>query len=468
MGPGGRIRPHNTKLSAIHRLLDAALVAIVYAITVAPVPAAWSDRDAAAIVVAALVFYEFANAGGLYNSWRIASIGREAGTVFTAWTYTVVVLLVLAGALDLLSRYPGSDLWVWAVGTPFVITAWHAGVRIALRQLRRRGFNTRSVGIVGLNELGLQLADNITRNTWMGFTLAGFFDDRAREDGRVSDPGRYPLVGGFDELVRRAFARDIDVVFVALPFQAEKRIIRLIDELRDTTASVYFAQDFRSFEMLHGRSYLLGDVPLVSVHENPFAGVSGVAKRIEDLVLGTLIVVLAALPMLAIAIGVKLSSPGPVLFRQRRYGLDGEEIRILKFRTMTVIEDGEDVPQARRDDPRVTGFGRILRRTSLDELPQFFNVLAGSMSIVGPRPHAVAHNEAYRKLVKSYMLRHKVKPGITGLAQINGCRGETATLDAMSRRVEYDLEYIRRWSVGLDLKIIAATAFGGFMSRQAY
>jgi putative colanic acid biosynthesis UDP-glucose lipid carrier transferase len=170
----------------------------------------------------------------------------------------------------------------------------------------------------------------------------------------------------------------------------------------------------------------------------------------------------------AVAIGVKLSSPGPIIFRQKRNGLDGEEIIVYKFRSMTTEDNGPQVKQATKGDPRITPFGRFIRRTSLDELPQFFNVLQGRMSIVGPRPHAVAHNEEYRKLIKAYMVRHKVKPGITGWAQVNGHRGETDTLEKMQRRVEYDLEYLRNWSIALDLQIIARTVKLMFFDPKAY
>ncbi|HMH20063.1 MAG TPA: exopolysaccharide biosynthesis polyprenyl glycosylphosphotransferase, partial [Burkholderiales bacterium] len=203
----------------------------------------------------------------------------------------------------------------------------------------------------------------------------------------------------------------------------------------------------------------VGGMPVVAACETPFHGIRGLIKRASDIALASAILALILPFMLAIAIGVKLSSPGPVLFKQRRYGLDGKEILIYKFRTMTVLEDGKVIRQATRNDRRVTRFGALLRRTSLDELPQFFNVLQGRMSVVGPRPHAVAHNEMYRGLIKGYMIRHKVRPGITGLAQVNGLRGETDTLDKMQARIEHDLAYLRNWSLQLDLQIVVKTVF---------
>jgi len=207
---------------------------------------------------------------------------------------------------------------------------------------------------------------------------------------------------------------------------------------------------------------------VVGICETPFTGTNELVKRISDIIIASLIIVLISPLLLVIAIGVKRSSPGPVLFRQRRNGLDGHEIVVYKFRSMTTQDNGDHVVQAKRDDPRITRFGAFLRRTSLDELPQFFNVLQGHMSIVGPRPHAVAHNEMYRELIKAYMVRHKVKPGITGWAQVNGMRGETETIEKMRARVEYDLEYLRNWSLGLDLQIIARTVRLVLFDRHAY
>jgi putative colanic acid biosynthesis UDP-glucose lipid carrier transferase len=222
------------------------------------------------------------------------------------------------------------------------------------------------------------------------------------------------------------------------------------------------------FDLIQARTFDIHGVPVVAMCETPLSGYRGVMKRLLDLVL-TVVFLPLLLPLLAaIAIGVKVSSPGPVIFRQRRYGLDGQQIIIYKFRTMTQTDDGSVVVQATRDDQRVTPFGRWLRRLSLDELPQLFNVLQGSMSLVGPRPHAVAHNEQYRGLIKGYMVRHKVLPGLTGLAQVNGCRGETADLAQMEARVKYDLDYLRHWSLLLDLKILLLTVLRSFGDERAY
>ena len=258
------------------------------------------------------------------------------------------------------------------------------------------------------------------------------------------------------------------MIYITLPMTSQPRVLKLLEDLHDTTASVYFAPDIFLYDLIQARVETIGGIPVLAVCESPFYGADGLIKRVTDIVLASTILTLISPLMLAIAIAVKLSTPGPVLFRQRRYGLDGREIVVYKFRTMAALEDGSVVTQATRDDRRVTPLGALLRASSLDELPQFINVLQGRMSVVGPRPHAVAHNEMYRKLIPGYMLRHKVRPGITGLAQVNGLRGETDRLEKMSARVEYDLAYLRHWSPLLDLKIVLMTIVVVLKKQNAY
>jgi putative colanic acid biosynthesis UDP-glucose lipid carrier transferase len=289
-----------------------------------------------------------------------------------------------------------------------------------------------------------------------GRSLLGFFDFRGAERAAGATAGA-PFVGHCDGLAEFVDREAVNEVYITLPISNAPRIRRLLAELRNTTASVYFVPDVFAFNLIQARVVDVYGMPAVAVCDTPLRGSHGFSKRLADLVL-TLAALLVLWPLLlAIALAVKLSSPGPVLFVQRRYGLDGGEIRVLKFRTMTVCEDGPDVPQARRDDRRITPLGRVLRRTSLDELPQLFNVLRGDMSLVGPRPHAIAHNEQYRRLISGYMVRHKVRPGLTGWAQVHGLRGETDTIDKMESRVRYDLDYLANWSLLLDLRILART-----------
>jgi putative colanic acid biosynthesis UDP-glucose lipid carrier transferase len=296
--------------------------------------------------------------------------------------------------------------------------------------------------------------------------MKGFFDDRSA--GRTVTGATDGVLGGIEDVVRYVKAHAVHVVYITLPMTRDPRIVRMLDELRDTTASVYFVPSTLPFDMMQARVDRIGNVPVIAVCETPFYGINGVLKRSTDIVIAATVLLTIWPLMAAIALGIRLTSRGPILFRQRRCGLDGKEIVVLKFRTMTVCEDGPEIRQARRHDPRVTPFGAFLRRTSLDELPQFFNVLAGSMSIVGPRPHAAAHNEQYRRLINGYMLRHKVRPGITGWAQINGFRGETESIEKMKRRIDYDLDYLNHWSLSLDLWIMLKTAVLLVTDRKAY
>jgi putative colanic acid biosynthesis UDP-glucose lipid carrier transferase len=299
-----------------------------------------------------------------------------------------------------------------------------------------------------------------------GCQFLGWFDDRGGD--RLGTPAADPRLGTLADVGDYLARHNVNEVYISLPLSSQPRITRLLASLQNSTASVYLAPDVFGISIIQGRLQDLGGVPIVGMLETPFTGVNELAKRFSDIVLASLILLLISPVLLVVALGVKLTSPGPVIFRQRRNGLNGEEITVYKFRSMTATDNGAVVPQARRNDPRITPFGAFLRRTSLDELPQFVNVLQGRMSIVGPRPHAVAHNEQYRSLIQAYMLRHKVRPGITGWAQVNGLRGETETVDKMQARVEYDLEYLRNWSLLFDLRIIARTLKLVLFDRRAY
>lgn len=296
--------------------------------------------------------------------------------------------------------------------------------------------------------------------------VRGFFDDRNLERLGVSDDSM--LLGVLSDLADYVNQHNISVIFVALPMRHVRRVMDLLDDLRDTTVSIYYVPDVFVFDLIQARTGEIVGTPVVAMCETPFYGYRGMLKRLTDTALAAIVFVAIAPVMLLIAILIKLTSPGSVIFKQRRYGLDGKEIVVYKFRTMRVSEDGVDFKQATRDDPRITPLGSILRKYSLDELPQIFNVLQGRMSLVGPRPHAVAQNEEYRKLIKGYMVRHKVLPGITGLAQVNGCRGETARIEEMQARIEYDLEYLRTWTPWLDIKILFLTFFQVFGHEKAY
>ena len=397
---------------------------------------------------------------------RGTSPGAIAREVVAGWVLVLGLLLMLGWATRTAGSFDERVMLTWALATPVVLFLAHMLTPAILpRLLAAEGLNRVAV-IAGAGALGHKLAERIRTTPYLGVQVAGFFDDRSTERlGGMSDE---EILGNVEELAEFVKRNRVDLIYLTLPLASQPRIMKLLDDLRDTTASVYFIPDIFLFDLIQGRMDTIGGLPVLAVCETPFFGMNAMVKRLSDIVLATLILVGIAPVLAAIALGVKLTSPGPVLFRQRRYGLDGREILVYKFRSMTVTEDGAVVTQATKNDQRVTPFGGFLRRTSLDELPQFINVLQGRMSIVGPRPHAVAHNEQYRKLIKSYMIRHKVRPGITGWAQVNGLRGETETVDKMQARIEYDLDYLRHWSIKLDFHIIWKTLFVVFKKQNAY
>ncbi|NOY63117.1 MAG: undecaprenyl-phosphate glucose phosphotransferase [Gammaproteobacteria bacterium] len=464
----GAIRPHSSKLEFLFRLSDCAIIALalIASLYVRGVPL---DEGYILSVLIAIISFSFVGSGlGAYRSQRGVSFRQWAWPIMVAWFFSIFVLFSLAYFFKASGEYSRIAIGAWFIVTPMALISWRLTVRSLLSHFRSKGYNTRSVAIVGAVDAGNRIGKVIVQTPSFGLVLKGFFDNRQRPSDRTPEDLVAPVLGGFDDLVRRAHNGEFDLIYIALALKGEKQIAELIEKLADTTASVHLVPDFFVYNLLHSHWINLGSVPTISVHESPCTGVDGWLKRLEDIVLSSFILIFIAVPMLVIAAGVKLSSPGPVLFKQRRYGVDGKAIRVWKFRSMTVCDNGDTVVQAKKGDIRVTPFGAFLRRTSLDELPQFMNVLLGEMSIVGPRPHAVAHNEEYRKLISGYMLRHKVKPGITGWAQVNGWRGETDTLDKMEKRVEYDLNYIRNWSLWWDLKIVFRTVFTGFSGKNAY
>ncbi len=427
----------------------------------------WDERYLLAGAVAGLLYTFIAELAGDYRSWRAQRYHLDLMRIVYSWGAIVFVVLLIGYVGKISTAFSRTSVLIWFVVTPLLLIAWRViGIRMMIGVMSGARRRKRAI-LWGSGDLADQLVEAIDASPWLGLQIV----DRVAEDSAPCAEPDLVATGmraQIDELVRRAEAREFEVLYLILPAASRASVEHLVDRLSDTTVSVFMVPDYFTNSLFHGHWSTLEGIPVVSVFHTPFWGTDGWLKRAEDLVLASLILLLVSIPMLLVALAVKLSSPGPVLFRQRRYGIDGKDIEVWKFRTMRVCEDGAVVTQATKEDPRVTPVGRFLRRTSLDELPQFFNVLRGEMSIVGPRPHAVAHNEEYRKKIKGYMLRHKVKPGITGWAQINGWRGETDTLDKMARRVEHDLWYIRNWSVWLDLEIILLTALRGFTGKSVY
>jgi putative colanic acid biosysnthesis UDP-glucose lipid carrier transferase len=406
----------------------------------------------------------------LYRPWRGVTFLKLVQRVFLSWAVVISILTVLAFTFKVSAEFSRSVVLTWGFITPEVIIVSRLLIYAVLHWARTLGLNYRTAVIAGAGDLGKNLAKKVIDTPWLGIRLIGFFDDKL--SGEDIELGReyqnVPVVGTLDGMADFVKKKGVDMVYLALPLRAGNRMRQAIKALEDTTASVYFVPDVFTFSLLRMEVADLRGVPIISLWETPFFGINGLLKRSIDIVLASLTLLSTSFLLLFIALGVKLSSPGPVIFRQRRYGLDGQEFLIYKFRTMRVCEDGAEVAAATRFDPRVTRFGAFLRRTSLDELPQFFNVLEGTMSLVGPRPLPIAYNELYRHRIQGFMLRHKIRPGLTGWAQLNGFRGDTDDLRKMQGRVKHDLYYLSHWSLWLDIKIIFLTAFKILTDRNAY
>ncbi len=462
----GLVKNNINQFSVVYRFIDFILIQSMLFICAFAYGISLNNDYFVVSLIGSTSFFLAAEGIRLYRSWRTGAASRLALYTFISW-----FLSCFATSLFIFFSQMANDLSRIVIGFWFLLSmisliSWRMLFRYVLFQYRKKGYNSRTVAIFGLTSSGTKLAEQIFRFPESGFRLAGFFDDR--QATRLSGDYRSLIQGGVDDGVERARQGEFDKVYIALPLGAQERVLHILRELGDTTVDVHVIPDFFTFNLINSSLSHVGDMQTVSVYESPMIGIAYGLKRLEDIIGSLAILSFIAIPMLVIAALIKLDSRGPVLFKQKRYGIDGKEIKVYKFRSMRVMDNGAVVKQATKGDPRITKLGAFLRRTSLDELPQFINVLQGKMSIVGPRPHAVAHNEEYRKLVDYYMLRHKVKPGITGWAQINGWRGETDTLEKMEKRIEFDLEYIRHWSVLLDIKIIYLTLFKGFVNKNAY
>jgi len=385
---------------------------------------------------------------------------------FISWLFVASLLLFFSYAAHLLRYfYPKAILaLLWITPVCLIIAGWLLRFSAPFI-LRMQGPRNRAV-IVGMNEQGFTLANSLTFNKLISTDLIGFFEDRS-EDRQLRDD-RFSFLGNFSALPLYVKLNNINTIYFSLPMINQPRIMNILNELKDTTASIYFVPDNFITDMIQGHMGQIDGIPVEGICETPFQGLNSIVKRLSDIFFSIFILILLSPLLLLISVAVKLSSPGPVIFQQRRYGLDGKEILVYKFRSMTVCEDGSQIIQAGKQDKRIMPLGAFLRKTSLDELPQFINVLQGRMSVVGPRPHAVAHNELYRTQIKGYMIRHKVKPGITGWAQVNGLRGETDTLQKMKDRIDFDLDYLRNWSLQLDLHIVMKTVLVIFKGSNAY
>jgi putative colanic acid biosynthesis UDP-glucose lipid carrier transferase len=451
-----------------------AIAALVVSTAVLNVP--FTEPYVALAIIAALLTLLMMARDALQQSNLVGAHGfMLVGRIGVGWLAVVGVLLMLGYATKSSEIFSRRALFLWFALTPPFLVIASLGLRQWLRALLVSSRNVRNAVIVGSTKMALELARTLHQRPELGLKLRCVFVDETCGDQPIdaatSDAIRHiagaDIHQGGTEIRNYVNSHRIDVVFIARSTHAPG-IPRMLDDLRDTTSSVYLIPDVSLYDLIQARVGDVDGIPVIALCESPLHGARGASKRITDLVFASLLLLVASPLMALIALAIKLDSPGRVFFKQDRYGLDGERIVIYKFRTMSVCENGHSIVQATRNDARVTRVGRILRRTSLDELPQLINVLQGRMSLVGPRPHAVAHNEEYRKVISGYMVRHKVTPGITGLAQVSGCRGETSTVEDMRRRVQYDLEYLRHWCWLLDIKILLRTFWLIFHDKRAY
>ncbi len=466
--PGFVIQPKNSVRPVLEHLFDGLSVGMTLWMAQWMLRQPMHENTWVSGLVAAIVFFIVGELFGLYRSFSTRTVNNELVTVCFVWVASLVVLSGIGFATRVTDSFPRSSILVWFFVGGLSVAIGRMSLRVIYEQFARQGVGVRRCAIAGLNQLGLQIAENAASHPECGMKVLGFFDDRDDKRRSQLEKNSPPFLGKIEGLLEKVRAGEIDTVLITLPMKAEARIRGLLDQLSDTTAAVYIVPDFFVFELLNSQWTNIGGLPVVSIFDSPIYGVDGWSKRLVDVVLATIALMLFSPVMLVCAMLVKFSSPGPLFFLQKRFGLDGKEILVWKFRSMVTCDNGPVVKQATRNDPRITRVGAVLRKTSLDELPQLFNVLFGSMSLVGPRPLASAHNQQFRKLIPGFMLRHKVKPGITGLAQVSGNRGETDTPEKMQHRIELDHRYIREWSIWLDLKIMFQTCFVVLKQENAY
>ncbi|HVE08256.1 MAG TPA: undecaprenyl-phosphate glucose phosphotransferase [Paraburkholderia sp.] len=473
-------------LSVLSRIIDIAMVALgaIIAAAIHGGRFAWlDDMQSISLTFDCLLVIVFFPALGIYQSWRGKSLYDLLWRVSCGWMMVETTGILMSFSLhraELLSR-----LWLgyWAVATIVLLIVSKAIVHTVLKGLRREGFNQKAVAIVGSVPYGRFLIEQIRERPDAGFTPFIVYTEDGAHNRRRDDPADDPLLKeqpplevegvpverDYAQLVQTMRKHAVRELWMALPMSKERTIHRFVTEFRNDFVNIRFIPDVRSLTLFNQPMVDLLGVPAINLAASPITDLRVLPKRVFDRLFALGALTALSPLMLVIALLVKLSSPGPVFFRQKRKGIDGHEFEIYKFRSMKMHkEEHGKVTQATRRDPRITPVGAFLRRTSLDELPQFINVLKGEMSVVGPRPHALEHDDIYKDLVRGYMHRYRIKPGITGWAQINGYRGETDRIEKMMGRVKLDLYYMQHWTFWLDMKIVVLTFWKGFVGSNAY
>lgn len=454
----------------IYRGIDAILILLTLYITFLYTDFYYTEGYLIAGLLTILLFGVVARFSDVYSSWTARPFIEEILHITVTWLVTFFLVIFIAFMTKTSAHFSRVTLISWMVVTPAMLITARFGLRRLFSHLKLLGLNNKKVVVVGMTEIGLRFAQELESQPDYGYQIAGFYhDENIVEHTYVKKINKhYTTLGNYDDLIASAQLGEWDEIYLALPSDAKQQLSSLLEKLSNTATPVRMLPDYFTTNLLKSKYLEIVKTPTLCIYDTPFSAHNEFIKRIEDIVFASIILILISPLLLIIALAVKLTSKGPIIFKQARYGLKGEKIKVWKFRSMTVCENGDHVKQATKNDKRFTPIGAFLRKTSLDELPQFFNVLTGDMSIVGPRPHAIVHNEEYRAIIPGYMLRHFVKPGITGWAQINGWRGETDTVYKMRKRVEFDLEYMREWSLWLDIKIILFTIVRGFTDKNAF
>ena len=450
-------------LVSLFRLFDAVIAGILFSLISSHMIQynVYSVAYTILVILLTLVIFPML---GIYRSWRLSSVHQEISKLLAGCGIVFTSFVLMTGYFYNGGNLPFNLFLVWFLVWSSVLMIERFIVRYALKYLRKSGRNTKTAVIVGSGRLGERFARWMNENPWSGTQILGFFNGVTK-----SNLEGYPLLGSYNDMLAFVREHNVSSVYIALPMHQSAKIKSIIRQLANTTASVYFIPDLFLYDHIKSSPATYVDqIPVLSIIESPLHGIGGLIKRIEDIIISLMILVVVSPIMLMVSILVKLTSPGSVIFKQWRYGLDGRKIQVWKFRTMFVSEDGYTFNQAKNDDERITPVGRVLRKYFIDELPQFVNVLLGDMSIVGPRPHAITMVDEYRKTISGAMLRHKIKPGITGLAQLFGAHGEIDTVEKTTERLKYDLEYLDKWSILLDLSIIMKTMLFVIRRKVSY
>lgn len=423
------------------------------------------QRYAAAGIVAATGITAILRRDGFYDFERLVSAEWMIRPIATRWAIVVFGLLAFGFSLKVSEGFSRIWLFAWTGSVLALLVSTRFVARAVLRRMAREGgVFARRIALVGRNEVAEKFKA-LAESTERAISIVGVFDVKATGAAQHASNG---LDGDLAALARAARNGEIDDIVIAAPEASSADMDAIVSKLSVLPVSIAICPTVHWLDHTGGEIVKIGAAPLLNLYRRPLEGWGGFVKTLEDKVLGTILFIAAIPVLLAIALAIRLQGPGPIFFRQQRHGFNNEVFRIYKFRTMTVTEDGDRVDQAKKNDPRVTPLGRFLRRTSLDELPQLINVIKGEMSLVGPRPHALAHNHAYAQTIENYSGRHKMKPGITGWAQVNGYRGETSENEQMAERVRYDLAYIDNWSPWFDLKILVLTVAAVLFPKNAY